>query len=203
MYVDMHIKPYNYGELDRILRTAKRMGYVAGAVEGLNGKVISDLTVLPRVTYRYSGKPLSPNESRKGCIIVYEICDPAMIKSLTNLRGRCHAIKIAGSVLSRLKRKYVGALRSCGTPVEISLKDIVVNNGVNYNTLRGLYKLLPYVERGDIELLISSSAGDEFELVHPLEVISMLRELGLSELTSTKAISSLPSRIMRVLGNGV
>ncbi|MEM1982700.1 MAG: RNase P subunit p30 family protein [Sulfolobales archaeon] len=203
MYVDLNISPYGNVELEKILRTAERMGYVAAAVEGLNKIVEGNLVVLPRVTYRYMGKPLSADDYRKGHLVVYEVYEPAMIKSLTSLRGKCHAIKISGNVLVGLKKKYVKALRNCGIPIEISLKDLLTNNSINYNVLRGLIKLIPYIEKGDIELVVSSSAGDVFELMHPLEVIALLKELGLSELVSVKAVSSLPSRILKVVRDGV
>ncbi len=203
MYVDLNVRPYGNADLSRMLSIACRLGYKAVAVEGLNRRVEDRLTVVPRITYGYGGRPALSHGGLEGFLIAYELSELAAVKALNSLRGRCHLVKISANVLGGMRKKHIKSLRNCGMPVEISVKDIISGNGVNYNTLRGLNKLLPYVERGDVELVVSSSAGDEFELVHPLEVVAMLRELRLSELTSIKAVSSLPARILRMVGSGV
>lgn len=203
MYVDLNIRPYRDADLSRILDTARRLGYKAIAVEGLNEKVKDKLTVVPRVTYEYGGKLAISREGLEGFLIVYGLGELGVVKALNSLRGRCHLIKLSSNVLAGMRKKHIDLLRNCDIPVEISVKDIILNNEMNYNALRGLNKLLPYVERGDVELVVSSSAGNEFELIHPLEVIAILKELQLSELTSIKSVSSLPLRILRMVCNGV
>jgi len=203
MYVDLSIKPYDTSALGRILSTARRLGYEAVAVEGLDKEVEGGLRCVPRITYKYVGRPISTYEFSKGYLIAYELGEPTDIKSLSSLRGRCHVLRISNKVLAGLRKKYVNSLRNCGIPIEVSVKDLILDNGLNYNVLRGFNKLLPLVERGDVELVISSSAGDEFELIHPLELVAILKELGLSELISIKAISSLPLRVLRMVSNAV
>lgn len=203
MYVDLSIKPYDIATLDRILNTARRLGYEAVAVEGLDKEVGDGLRCIPRITYKYVGRPTSSYESLKGCLIAYELDELTAIKSLNSLRGRCHLLRISNNVLAGLGRKYVNSLRGCDIPIEVSVKDLISDNGLNYNVLKGFNKLLPLIERGDVELVISSSAGDEFELIHPIEIVAILMELGLSELTSIKAVSSLPLRVLRMVSNAV
>lgn len=203
MYVDLSIKPYDMSALSRILNTARRLGYEAVAVEGLDKDVEGGLRCVPRITYKYVGRSTNSYEFLKGYLIAYELSEPTAIKSLNSLRGRCHVLRISNSVLAGLKKKYVSSLRGCGIPIEVSAKDLISDNGLNYNVLKGFNKLLPLIERGDVELVISSSAGDEFELIHPIEIVAILRELGLSELTAIKAVSSLPLRVLKMVSNAV
>ncbi len=202
MYVDLNVKPYKDVDLRRLLETARRLGYRAVAVEGLDKRMVEqDLVVVPRTTYSYLGRLTNISGGSDGYLIAYELTEPTMFKSLNSLRGRCHVVKLSPNALKGIKKKYISSLRNCGIPVEVSLKDMLTDNGVNYSVLRGLNKLLEYIEKGDIELAVSSSAGDVFELIHPYETVSLLRELGLSELTSVKAVSSLPARILRVVSD--
>jgi RNase P/RNase MRP subunit p30 len=168
-YVDLNVRPYRNVDLNRVLRIASKLGYVAVAVEGVDvvSNEFNGLKVLPRVTYKYVGKPTTNYEGLRNHLIVYEIDQPTMIKALTSLRGRCHLIRIARDALTGIKKKHINALRSCKIPIELSVKELISNNSINYTYLKNFFKLLPYIERGDIELVVSSYAGDEYELIHP------------------------------------
>ena len=204
-YVDLNVRPYKNVDLNRVLRIASKLGYVAVAVEGVDvvSNEFNGLKVLPRVTYKYVGKPTTNYEGLRNHLIVYEIDQPTMIKALTSLRGRCHLIRIARDALTGIKKKHINALKSCKIPIELSVKDLISNNSINYTYLKNFFKLLPYIERGDIELVVSSYAGDEYELIHPLQLIALLKELGLSELIATKALTGVPMKILRMVGSGV
>jgi RNase P/RNase MRP subunit p30 len=204
-YVDLNVRPYRNVDLNRVLRIASKLGYVAVAVEGVDvvSNEFNGLKVLPRVTYKYVGKPTTNYGGLRNHLIVYEIDQPTMIKALTSLRGRCHLIRIARDALTGIKKKHINALKSCKIPIELSVKDLISNNSINYTYLKNFFKLLPYIERGDIELVVSSYAGDEYELIHPLQLIALLKELGLSELIATKALTGVPMKILRMVGSGV
>ena len=204
-YVDLNIKPYKNVDLSNLLKIASKLGYVAVAIEGVDivSNEFNRLKVLPRVTYKYMGKPITTYEGLRGRLIVYEINQPTMIKALTSLRGRCHLIRIAKDALTGIKKKHINTLRSCRIPIELSVKELISNNSINYTYLKNFLKLIPYVERGDIELVVSSYAGDEYELIHPIQLIALLKELGLSELVAIKALTGVPMKILRMVGSGV
>jgi len=199
MYIDLNIKYSN--RLDEVIDLAIKLGYKALAVEGINKPFEGELKIFPRVTYPYTGKSIKLQRTN-AFIKVLEVGEPSMIKALDRLRGKCHMIQLSSKALAGLRGRHIKLLKNSGIPIEIPLTNLIKDNCIHHTYIRGISRLAPYVERGVIELIISSGASTPLELAHPLHIVALLNELGLSYLTSLKAITTSPLRILRSVSDG-
>lgn len=199
MFVDINIRPEKPEYLRPILDQAARFNYSLVAVEGLSKELLRDLNVgikvVPRFTYN-NPRSLIKGQELSNHVIVYELSDASAIRALDKLRGRVNALKLTNKALSNIRRRHLRSLRNCRIPIEIVFNDVVVNGKLDHDFLFGFSKLVPYIEAGYIDLILSSGAGNQYELMHPLTAMAILKELGLSYLTALKALTTSPSRAL-------
>lgn len=201
MYIDLCIRPGSVDSLKTIVNLALKFNYEVIAIEVLSDNIasISELTIVRRHTYTNPNITSKVRERAPNTLLVYELSESTMIRALDKLKGRFHMLKLTSKALANLKRSHVRKLRNCGIPIEIVFNDIVTNGKVDSGFLKGFIKIIPYVESGDIELILSSGAKDHLELLHPMVAIALLKELGLSYLTSLKALTTSPKRVLEVI----
>mgnify|MGYP001626205722 CR=1 FL=1 len=199
MFVDINIRPARPEHLRPILNQAARFNYRLVAVEGLSGESLMDLDISIRVVPRFTYsdlRSLSRGREPRNHLIAYELCDTSAIKALDKLRSRVNVLKLTNKALSNIKRRHLRLLKNCRIPIEISLNDAMIDGRLDHGFLIGFGKLVPYIEAGHIDLILSSGAGNQYELLHPLTAIAVLKELGLSYLTALKALTTSPSRLL-------
>lgn len=201
MYVDLCVRPNNVDNLKAIMNLALRFNYKAIAIDMLSGNVSStnELTIIRRYTYTSPSAVGKVRESISNTLLVYELSESSTIRALDRLRGKFHMLKLTSKALANLKRSHMRKLRNCGIPIEVVFNDVVVNGRVDPGFLRGFTKIVPYIESGDVDLIFSSGARDYLELLHPIVAVALLKELGLSYLTSLKALTTSPRRVLEVI----
>lgn len=201
MYIDLCIRPGSVDNLKNIVNFALKFNYRVIAVEVFNGDLssINELIVIRRYTYTNPNVTIKVRERASNTLLAYELSESTMVRALDKLKGRFHMLKLTSKALTNLKRSHVRKLRNCGMPIEIVFNDIATNGRVDSGFLKGFIKIMPYIESGDIELIFSSGAKDHLELLHPMVAVALLRELGLSYLTSLKALTISPRRILEVI----
>lgn len=203
MYIDLCVRPESVEELKAIANLALRLNYRAIAVEGINSDLSSiseKLIVIRRSTYASLSLAGEMRRAPPGALLVYELGDASAIRALDRLlKNGFHMLKLTCRALTNIRRDHVRRLRNCGIPVEIVFNEFVSDGKLSHGSVRGFNKILPYVEGGDVELVLSSGARDHLELLHPTVAVAFLRELGLSHLTSLKSLTASPKRVLEAV----
>ncbi len=200
-YADLSIRPK--GDLEGTLLAAKRLGYLAVALEGTeegvnlpNNDVSRGLLVARRRTFIVDeASDLESLMSRVPSGVIVSVA-PMDYKAYRRaaLHKRVDIIRLLpeSHVRPDKETKHLFSQRGGGA-VEVSLRPLI--NG-DVGELRYVYDVVSRSYRIGLRLAIVSDAENKFELWHPLQVVSLLVSLGFPTDFAISSLTSSPGFIL-------
>jgi len=180
-----------------ILGNLSKYNYKVAIVEGIKKlSRANDLILIPRIT-RTNIEDLKV--APKNMVKVLKVRSNDDIKDPIRLRRIAHAISLTSEALLRLGRKSVEKLYNFDIPVELPLKSLL-DAMESQKYLKGLVNIIKAVLRKNLEIIFTACPSKPNEVIHPVMLISILEELGITGTYALKSLTLTPLRVLRSVG---
>ncbi|RLG88970.1 MAG: hypothetical protein DRO18_00335 [Thermoprotei archaeon] len=180
-----------------ILGNLSKYNYKVAIVEGIKKlSRANDLILIPRIT-RTNIEDLKV--APKNMVKVLKVRSNDDIKDPIRLRRIAHAISLTSEALLRLGRKSVEKLYNFDIPVELPLKSLL-DAMESQKYLKGLVNIIKAVLRKNLEIIFTACPSKPNEVIHPVMLISILEELGITGTYALKPLTLTPLRVLRSVG---
>ncbi len=180
-----------------ILDNLSKYNYKVAIVEGIKKlSRANDLILIPRIT-RTNIEDLKV--APKNMVKVLKVRSNDDIKDPIRLRRIAHAISLTSEALLRLGRKSVEKLYNFDIPVELPLKSLL-DAMESQKYLKGLVNIIKAVLRKNLEIIFTACPSKPNEVIHPVMLISILEELGITGTYALKPLTLTPLRVLRSVG---